>query len=200
MTKDIDITNLIGPESTIFGKKNKSTGNPNGVRSSLSVPAAALKTPPPPQYRQKSKDSPSVATGGVEDACRGRSSNIVARDTRIVMSCLSPTAVLSTPPPPKFRPPRWTPNSRSTSKTPRGTPPDGRARCQQEDSQTGESEEQENGDTCTPIPRGGQQGKKVATLSSPQFTKCKVLMHIEQCARNYHISHVEGTMAFTLAQ
>jgi hypothetical protein len=71
MTKDMDITNLIGPGSTIFGKKNKSIGNPNGVRSSLSVPAATLKTPPPSQYRQKSKDSPSVAAGGVEDACRG---------------------------------------------------------------------------------------------------------------------------------
>lgn len=160
MTKDIDITNLIGPGSTIFGKKNKSTGNPNSVRSALSVHAAALKTPPPPQYRQKSKDSPSVAAGRVEDACQGRSSNIVARDTRIVMSYLSPTAVLSTPPPPKFRPPRWTPNNRSTSKT----PPDGRARGQQEDSQAGESEKQEYGDTCTPHPRGGQQGKKAETL------------------------------------
>ena len=162
--EDIDKSKLIGPGSTIFGKKSKSTGNPNGARSSLPVPAAVLKTPPTHQYREKSKDSPSVATGEVGDACRRRSSNIVAGDTRIVMSCLSPAAVLTTPPPPKFRPHRWTPNSRSTSKTPQGTPQDGRARGTQEDSETGESEEHENEDTCTPHAMGGQQGKKAATL------------------------------------
>ena len=159
VTEDRDNSNLIGPGSTILRNKNESTGIPYGVRSSLPIPAGALKTPLPAQYKQKSKGSPSVAAGEVEDACRRRSSNIVASDARIVMSCLSPTPVLTTPPTRKFRPPRWTPNSRSTSKTPRGTPPDGRARGPQEDSQTGESEEQENEDSCTPHPRGGQQGK-----------------------------------------
>lgn len=162
MTEDIDITNLIGSGSTIVGKKNKSTQIPNSVTSSLPVSAAAMQTPPPPQQRQKSKVTSSPTARGVEGTNHRRSSNIVAaRDTRIEMSSLSPTAVLSTPPPPKFRPPRWTSHNRSY----RGTPADGSAGVAQDTyGEEGEFEDQENCDASTAFRREAQQGKIVGIV------------------------------------
>jgi len=71
--------------------------------------------------------------------------------------------VLTTPPPPKFRPPRWTPNSQSTSGTPRRTPANVREKPPYDtEREQGESEEEENGDTSTPHPREEQEGMRAA--------------------------------------
>ena len=103
-TKDIDGRNDKGPSSTKIATKKM------------------------PNNKQKSVEFSSIAAWGVEDAGRRASSNIVASGTRIVMSCLTPTPGLSTPPPPQFQPPRQTPNTQSPSVTPRGTPLHGATR------------------------------------------------------------------------
>lgn len=194
MTDDIDISNLIGQGSTIFGKKKNTIGNPSlhksslpsasygkkaheqrsapvlekrGVnKSSLPVHAPTLNTPGSSARRKKSTDFSSVAEEDVDNTCRRRSSNIIARDTRMVMSSLSPSAVMSTPPPPKFRPPRWTPNNRNSSGSAGGTPRDG-ATClpQHPEAEECESDEEGNGGTSRQHRRGDNRGKRTEAIT-----------------------------------
>lgn len=151
LTKDIDTRNGKGPRSTKTATKKL------------------------PNNKQKSAEFSSIAAGGVEDAGQRESSNIVASNTRIVMSCLTPTPGLRTPLPPQFQTPRRTPNTQSPSVILGGTPLDGATRAPVErvhvqrtqnvrhthtDGEHSTSEEHEDNETSTPNPRGITEGKK----------------------------------------
>lgn len=129
-TEDLDITNLIGSGSTIFGTNKKSRGNPKSHAPSVAAP------------------------GHVHNAHRARSTPVMD-DTRFVKSSLPvPAAALKTPPPLVFKPHRLTPNTRSSSDTPRGTPSNGAVRTPAHS----ESEEEDENETPAPPARGEQQG------------------------------------------
>ena len=129
-------------------------------QSFVPLRAPAVRTPPPPAFRQSSTELPSVAARCVEDAGRKRTQNTIGRDIGKVMSSLSPSAVMSTPAPPKFRPPRWTPRSRPGSGTPRRAEGE-RVACLPHDAKAEEceSDEQEKGETSTQHPRRDNRGK-----------------------------------------
>ena len=147
----------------------KDTDGRNG-KSPSSTKTATMKMP---NNKQNSVEFSSIAAWGVEDAGRRASSNIVASGTRIVMSCLTPTPGLSTPPPPQFQPPQQTTNTQSPSVTPRGTPLHGATRIPVErvhvqntrnvrhthtDGEHSNFEEHEDDETSTPNPRGDTEG------------------------------------------
>ncbi|KAG0573439.1 hypothetical protein KC19_VG178600 [Ceratodon purpureus] len=133
VTEDVDITNLIGPGSTIFEKRKKPTRNEKSIVSSAVVP-------------------------GFKDAGHRARSGVAMGDTRIGTSFETPAAALKTPPPPQFKPPRRTPNTRSSSDTLRhfGTPSNGAV---QTPAHSESEEEQDYDDTSAPPPTGDQKAR-----------------------------------------
>lgn len=96
VTEDIDITNLIGPGSTIFGKKKK----------------------------HSSSGKSGSAPGSQETGLKARS-KVGMGDARTVACFQTPVSMLKTPPPPHLKTPRRPSNSPPSFDTPRGTPSNG---------------------------------------------------------------------------
>lgn len=133
-----DTANVPGPDSANNVRKKKPRQSQKAIIASLQA---------------------SIDDGEVQEIGHRPNANVRVRDTRVVTSSHAPVVPPHTsPPPPKFKPPREIHNTRGRSKKPKSVPHDGAVGPTDSRNQHSDSEEHEDKDTSTPPQTGENQG------------------------------------------